>query len=53
MKTTLTLLATLLAIGALQARVRELEPRALHEGETVYLTVLGAGHRQIHGLAHR
>ena len=42
MKTTLTLLAALLAVGVLQARVRELEPRALHEGETAYLTVPGA-----------
>lgn len=51
MKTTLTLLATLLAIGALQARVRELEPRALHEGETVYLTVPGAERARVSNAA--
>lgn len=47
MKTTLTLLAALLAVGVLQARVRELEPRALHEGETIYLTVPGADRARV------
>lgn len=51
MRTTLTLLAALLAVGALQARVRELEPRALHEGETVYLTVPGAERARVSNAA--
>ena len=51
MRTTLTLFAVLLAVGALQARVRELEPRALHEGETVYLTVPGAERARVSNAA--
>lgn len=51
MRTTLTLFAALLAVGALQARVRELEPRALHEGETVYLTVPGAERARVSNAA--
>ena len=52
MRTFLTLLsAAALAVGALRANVRELEPRTLHEGEAAYLTAPGAERARVSNAA--